>query len=286
MDLPLDDALEHADAVGDMHHIVAGGEVGQRTDWVGFLLCLAALFKRSAHPAVGEHRQLDLGILKTSRQAARQDIDLLRGQGWEVSGIVGIVALAHQVACQGAPGLFGACQDADGVAAVQVGIQILSEVGQLAAPHRQLHRIDVVQLLERDIPDAPGKGIQEEGGMQRGPLGNAVVVHQIAVAALKQHPLLKEDLHVLGHQAVGAAQLLSDTGRLADKERCIVGEIVQQGTAALIEHRQVLVDVLEGQAVPELAGIAEQMLLGWGGVLARSFLARASRSSAKLSGEP
>lgn len=44
VDLPLDDALEHADAVGDMHHIVAGGEVGQRTDGVGFLLCLAGAF--------------------------------------------------------------------------------------------------------------------------------------------------------------------------------------------------------------------------------------------------
>ena len=105
MDLPLDDPLEHADAMGDMHHIVPGGEVCQRADGVGFLLCLAALFKGSAHPSVGEDRQFDLRVLKARGQAARQHIDLFGSQGREIGGIVGIIALAHQIAGQGPPGL-------------------------------------------------------------------------------------------------------------------------------------------------------------------------------------
>ncbi len=108
VDLPLDDPLEHADTMGDMHHVVPGGEVCQRADGVGFLLCLAALFKGSAHPSVGEYRQSDLRVLKTRGQTARQHIDLFRGQGREIGGIVGIVALAHQIAGQGPPGLLGA----------------------------------------------------------------------------------------------------------------------------------------------------------------------------------
>ena len=145
-------------------------------------------------------------------------------------------------------------------------------MGQFAAPHRQLDGIDVVEPLEGNIPDAPGKGVHKEGGTHCRFVGNAVVIHEIPVAALKQHALLKEHLHILGHQTVGAAQFLPDSRRFAYKERRVLGKIVQQGASALIEHRQVFVDVLEGQAVPELARIAEQMLLCRGRILAPELL--------------
>ena len=155
-------------------------------------------------------------------------------------------------------------------------------MAQLPAPDRKLHRIQVVQRLEGDLPDAAGEGVHQQARPGLNLLGQPVVVIEVPIAPFEEDPLIEENLHILGLKLHRAAQLLPDGARLTEEQRCILRQVVQQRAASGVEHRQVFVHRRQREAVPELGRIGEEVFLRRGGSLAPEFSSDGLELSGKL----
>ena len=232
--LLLDDALKDADAVGDVDHRHAGGQVGQVAQRLALLPAATALLRigagRSA-PGAGEDGPAQFGVFQPGGKPARQHKYFTGSNTFRIFYKFSVKAPPLQVFGQRQRAAFGAAQQPYRPVLLPVMLQVLAQRVQRPAPYRKGIGMDVQQRPQRQPGVAAGKAVQNHGGQRRQLFGQQAGLRVQKGAAGGQRPLLQQGGDILLLLPAGVVQRFPQVDPLR-KEQQPVLPVAQQAAFA------------------------------------------------------